>query len=289
MGCFNNKKMTATNKAQTFFDKQGHRGCRGLLPENTIPAMLHALQLGATTLEMDIVFTKDSVAILSHEPFFNHEITTLPNGNFIPENEEKNYNIFNLTFAQTQQFDVGLKQHPRFAQQQKIAVHKPSLAIVFDSVQAYVQRYNIPYPYFNIETKTTPATDNIYHPTPTVFVDMLMNVITQKQMEKWVTIQSFDRRTLQYLHTNYPTIPTILLVEDTDTATVVEQIKNLGFNPTTYSPHYSMVNAQLVAFLKQQHIKLIPWTVNDLPTIKSLTVLGVDGIITDYPNLFNGQ
>jgi glycerophosphoryl diester phosphodiesterase len=94
---------------------------------------------------------------------------------------------------------------------------------------------------------------------------------------------------LQYLHTNYPTIPTILLVEDTDTETVVEQIKNLGFNPTTYSPHYSLVNAQLVAFLKQQHIKLVPWTVNDLPTIKSLTVLGVDGIITDYPNLFNGQ
>ncbi len=281
--------MTATNKTPIFFDKQGHRGCRGLLPENTIPAMLHALQLGVTTLEMDIVFTKDSVAILSHEPFFNHEITTLPNGNFIPEDEEKKYNIFNLTFAQTQQYDVGLKQHPRFAQQQKIAVRKPSLAALFDSVQAYVQLHHIPYPYFNIETKTTPATDNIYHPAPAVFVDMLMNVITQKQMEKWVTIQSFDMRTLQYLHTHYPTIPTVLLIEDTDATAATEQIKNLGFNPTTYSPHYSLVHAQLVAFLKQQHIKLVPWTVNDLPTIKSLMALGVDGIITDYPNLFNTQ
>src|SRR6476646_1278797 len=65
------------------FDKQGHRGCRGLMPENTIPAMLKAIDLGVTTLEMDIVFTKDTQAILSHEPFFNHEITTKPDGTLL--------------------------------------------------------------------------------------------------------------------------------------------------------------------------------------------------------------
>src|SRR6187401_2033310 len=88
------------------FDKQGHRGCRGLMPENTIPAMLKALDLGVTTLELDIVFTKDSVAILSHEPFFSHEITTKADGSFIEEKEEKNYNIFKMSFAETQQYDV---------------------------------------------------------------------------------------------------------------------------------------------------------------------------------------
>src|SRR5450432_4340860 len=75
------------------FDKEGHRGCRGLMPENTIPAMLRAINLGVTTLEMDIVFTKDKKAVLSHEPFFNHEITTLPDGSFIKEADEKKYNI----------------------------------------------------------------------------------------------------------------------------------------------------------------------------------------------------
>ena len=279
--------MTAYKNEEKKFDLQGHRGCRGLLPENTIPAMLHALQLGVTTLEMDIVFTKDSIAILSHEPFFNHEITTLPNENFIPESEEKKYNIFNLNFYETQQFDVGLKPHPRFTQQQKLAVHKPSLANVFDSVQAYVAQHHIPYPYFNIETKTTPATDNIFHPAPAQFVDMLMKVIKEKGMEKWVSIQSFDIRTIQYVHLHYPNIATVLLIEDVDKRSIQIQLKQLGFIPTTYSPHYSLVNAKLVAYLKQQQIKLIPWTVNDSATIKSLMLLGVDGIISDYPNLFN--
>src|SRR5580765_1631043 len=67
------------------FDKEGHRGCRGLMPENTIPAMIKAIELGVTTLEMDVVFTKDKVAILSHEPFFNHEITTTPGKKYIEQ------------------------------------------------------------------------------------------------------------------------------------------------------------------------------------------------------------
>src|SRR5438132_1072083 len=85
------------------FDKEGHRGCRGLMPENTIPAMLRAIDLGVTTLEMDIVFTKDGEAVVSHEPFFNHEITTKPDGTFITEVEEKNFNIYQITFTQTKQ------------------------------------------------------------------------------------------------------------------------------------------------------------------------------------------
>ena len=143
------------------FDKQGHRGCRGLMPENTIPAMIHALDLGVTTLEMDIAFTKDGVAILSHEPFFNHELTTKADGSFITEKEEKNFNIYTMIFAETQTYDVGLKSHLRFPQQKKIAVHKPSLTALFDSVQQYMATSNRPFPYFNIETKTQPATDNI--------------------------------------------------------------------------------------------------------------------------------
>ena len=187
--CSSNQKMTANNiilqnpplvSGDRGFDKQGHRGCRGLMPENTIPAMLHALDLGVTTLEMDIVFTKDSVAVLSHEPFYNHEITTKPDGSFIEEKEEKNYNIFKMNFAETQQYDVGLKPHPRFAKQQKIAVHKPSLAELFDAVKVYMKTNKRPFPNFNIETKTTPATDNVYHPAPAAFVDMLMKVLTSK-------------------------------------------------------------------------------------------------------------
>jgi len=269
------------------FDKQGHRGCRGLMPENSIPAMLHALDIGVTTLEMDVVFTKDSVAILSHEPFFNHDITTKPDGSFIEASREKTFNIFQMTFAETQQYDVGLKPHPRFPQQQKIAVHKPSLADMFDSVKAYMHQSKRPFPFFNIETKTSPLTDNVYHPAPAAFVDLLMKVIAAKQMEQYVMIQSFDPRTLQYLHQHYPSIPTVLLIEDFDKRTLDIQLKALGFIPTVYSPHYTLVNEELLQKCHQQKIKVIPWTVNEKEKITELKKLGVDGIISDYPNLFN--
>jgi glycerophosphoryl diester phosphodiesterase len=268
------------------FDKQGHRGCRGLMPENTIPAMLKALDLGVTTLEMDVVFTKDSVAVLSHEPFFNHEISTQPGGGFIDEKDERNYNIFKMNFAETQQYDVGLKPHPRFPQQQKIPAHKPSLSEMFDAVKEYMMRSRRPFPFFNIETKTTPATDNKFHPEPATFVDMMMKVIQEKGQEESVTIQSFDVRTLQYLHKNYPAIPTVLLIEDFDKRSLEAQLKDLGFTPAVYSPHYSLVTKELLDNCHQQNIKVIPWTVNDKAGIEKLRALHVDGIITDYPNFF---
>jgi len=291
--CSPGRKMTNNNPATnrtTAFDKQGHRGCRGIMPENTIPAMLHALDLGVITLEMDIVFTKDSVAILSHEPFFNHEITTVMPGeyleSYIEEKEEKKYNIFNMTLSETEKFDVGLKPHPRFPQQQKIAIKKPSLAALFDAVKIYMQTQNRPFPYFNIETKSTPLTDNIFHPSPATFVDGLMKVIKEKKMEQWVMIQSFDIRTLQYLHKNYPTIPAVLLIEDYDKRSLEDQLQQLGFIPNVYSPHYSLVTKELLEKCHAQKIKVIPWTVNEKENIEALKAMGVDGIISDYPNLF---
>lgn len=283
----NTQKNDIQKSASFLFDKQGHRGCRGLMPENTIPAMLHALDLGVTTLEMDIAFTKDGVAILSHEPFFNHELTTKADGSFITEKEEKNFNIYTMSFAETQTYDIGLKPHPRFPQQKKIAAHKPSLTALFDSVQQYMATSNRPFPYFNIETKTQSATDNIYHPAPEAFVDMLMKVIKEKGMEHFITIQSFDVRTLQYLHKKYPTVSTALLIEDYDKRSWWEQVTELGFHPSVYSPHYSLVSKLLIAHCRNYNTKVIPWTVNDKKEIKRLKAMGVDGIISDYPNLFN--
>ncbi len=281
------QKFPSGDSGTVVFDKQGHRGCRGLMPENTIPAMIYALGLDITTLEMDVVITKDKQVILSHEPFFNHEITTKADGGFIAEKEEKNFSIYKMTFAETQLFDVGLKPHPRFLQQQKMAVHKPRLADVFDAVKTDMMTRRRPFPYYNIETKTMPATDNIYHPAPAEFVELLMKVIKEKQLEDHVIIQSFDNRTLKYLHQHYPAIKTALLIEDYDKRTLNEQITALGFIPTIYSPAYVLATEATIKKCHQQNIKIIPWTVNDKKEIARLNVMGVDGIITDYPNLFN--
>jgi glycerophosphoryl diester phosphodiesterase len=297
--CSSNKKMTtninAVQKPQTtIFDKQGHRGCRGLMPENTIPAMVNALGLGVTTLEMDVVITKDKQVILSHEPFFNHEITSfLSSGTYaskwmnIEEKNEKNYNIYNMTYEETKFYDIGLKPHPRFPQQQKMKVSKPLLSDVFEAIKQEMMTRKSPYPFFNIETKTQTATDNIYHPAPAEFVELLMKVIRENAMEDFVIIQSFDFRTLQYLHIHYPTIKTAMLIEDYDKRTLEEQIKDLGFSPTIYSPAFVLVNDALIKKCHQQNIQVIPWTVNDKAKMAELKALGVDGIISDYPNLFN--
>jgi glycerophosphoryl diester phosphodiesterase len=282
-GCVSSQTQMNT---QDRFDKQGHRGCRGLLPENTLPAMLKALDLGVTTLEMDAVITQDGEVILSHEPFFNHEISTKPDGSPVTESEEKGLNIYAMPYEKVRLFDVGLRPHPRFPQQQKLAAAKPLLRNVIDSVKRYCRQKNLPFPQWNIETKSTPFTDNLYHPTPDVFVEKLVAVIRQGGIEQHAIIQSFDFRTLQYLHKQYPAIKTAMLVEDDDKRTLEKQLAALGFTPTIYSPHYSLVTPEVVKKYRDKGMKIIPWTVNDAETMKKLIALRVDGMITDFPDLF---
>jgi glycerophosphoryl diester phosphodiesterase len=269
------------------FDKEGHRGCRGLMPENTIPAMLYAIGLGVTTLEMDICFSKDKKPLLSHEPFFNHEITTKPDGTYIDEKEEKSYNLYTMPYDSIIKYDVGLKPHPRFPQQKKVKAVKPLLADLFRAVKEDMMTRRRPFPYFNIETKCMPPTDGIYHPEPGEFVELLMKVIKEYELQEYVIIQSFDPRSLQYLHRHYPLIKTALLSEADNKKNFAEQIRDLGFTPTVYSPDFLMVNEALIRNCHDQNMKIIPWTVNDKKKIDELKAMGVDGIISDYPDLFS--
>jgi glycerophosphoryl diester phosphodiesterase len=268
------------------FDKQGHRGCRGLMPENTWPAMRKALDLGVTTLEMDVVITKDKKVVLSHDPWFSKDITTKPDGSFIGEREERKLNINWMTYEEVKTFDVGMKPHPRFPRQEKIKAVKPLLSEVIDNVKQYMITSRRPFPYYNIETKSNPEFDGVFHPKPEEFVDLLMAVVKEKGIEDNVIIQSFDFRTLQYLHQKYPSIKTAMLIEDTDKRSLNEQVKALGFTPDIYSPAYQLVNEKLIANCHKQDIKIIPWTVNTKEEIEQLRKIGVDGIITDYPDLF---
>ncbi|HKB43170.1 MAG TPA: glycerophosphodiester phosphodiesterase [Chitinophagaceae bacterium] len=269
------------------FDIQGHRGCRGLMPENTIPALMKALDLGVTTLEMDVVITKDKKVVLSHDQWFAQEITTKPDGTYMGEREERKFNIYWMTYEEVKTFDVGMKPHPRFPQQQKMKVVKPLLLDVIDSAEAHSKTAARPLPYYNIETKSNPEFDGVFQPEPDEFVELLMGVIKEKRMKERVIIQSFDFRTLQYLHQHYPAVKTAMLIEDFDKRNLEDQLKALGFTPTIYSPDYSLVNKDLLKKCYHQNIKVIPWTVNDKETIKKLKAMGVDGIISDYPNLFN--
>lgn len=288
IGCLSHKNLHTIPLDNTLpaFDREGHRGCRGLMPENTIPAMTKALDLGVTTLEMDIAITKDGKPILSHEPWFAKEITTKPDGGFLTDNDEKKYVIYHMTYDEVKTFDVGMKPHPNFPQQLKMKVVKPLLADVIDSAEAHARATGRPLPFYNIETKTEPSQDSVYHPKPVEFVDIMMTTIVSKNIQPRVIIQSFDFRTLKYLNQKYPGYKTAMLIDEGDVRTIKDEIDALGFVPTIYSPAYSLVTRKLVEECHHKGMKIIPWTVDDKPTIEKLKLMGVDGIITDYPNLF---
>ncbi len=284
--CFSTRQ---SNKLEVKnFDKEGHRGCRGLMPENTIPAMLKAIDLGVTTLETDAIITKDKKVVLSHEPFFNHEISTKPDGTPVTEGEEKNLNIYRMDYTDVKKYDVGLRPHPRFEKQQKIAAIKPLLADMIDAVEQYCRDHKKQLPQYNIETKTQAATDEIYHPKPAEFVELLVGVIKEKKIESRVIIQSFDSRTLQYLHEHYPEFKTALLIEDYDKKAFALQLRDLGFIPSVYSPAFSLVTPLLVKQCREAGVGLLPWTVNEREKIIELKKMGVTGVISDYPDLFTG-
>lgn len=267
------------------FDIQGHRGCRGLFPENTIEAMKKAINLGVTTLEMDIVISKDKQVLLSHEPFLSHEICLDKSHNEILEATEHSYNLYQMNYEEIKTCDCGSKIHPRFKDQLKLKTYKPLLSEVIEFTENYIEKN---YPgrkiYYNIETKSDPKGDRIYHPEPKEFIDLLVTVLKEKSITDRIYIQSFDVRTLQYLHQKYPEFKTVLLVENK--LSIKENLKLLGFKPNVYSPEFILLDENKVKFLHKKGIKVIPWTVNNPDDMKKIISYGVDGLISDYPNRY---
>jgi len=266
-------------------DLQGHRGSRGLMPENSIEAMLEAIRWGVTTLEMDVVITKDKQVVLSHEPFMNIEIATLPVGVNNNENS-KAFNIFQMTYEEVKTWDVGSKFNPRFPDQRKMKVHKPLLKELIEAVESYTKANKLPQVAYNIETKMSPDTDELFHPGPVEFVDLLSKVIIDAGIANRTTIQSFDPRSLIELHKRKTPFQLSYLIEATSKTTSAQVLARLGFKPDIISPEYSMVDASFVQDFHQQKMKIIVWTVNQEADIKKMAALGVDGIISDYPNRF---
>jgi glycerophosphoryl diester phosphodiesterase len=279
--------MSCKHPATQKFDLEGHRGCRGLMPENTIAAMLKAIDLHVNTLEMDVVITADQKVVVSHEPFFSHEITTLPGGDTIEAKNEWQYNIFHMTYDSVKLYDVGLKPHPRFPSQQKMKAVKPLLADLIDAVEAYLIKTNEPKVFYNIEIKSLDSSDHVYHPAPEEYVDLLMKVIDEKKIEDRVIIQSFDIRSLKIVSQKYPAMKLSLLIDVGHQIPLKEFKKALGFQPAIISPEYSLITQQITDALHKENIQIIPWTVNDIEAAKKLYQIGVDGIITDYPDRIN--
>jgi len=281
------------------FDLQGHRGARGLMPENTLAGFAHALQLGVTTLELDLAITADGVPVVSHDPALNPALTRDASGRWLQGTGPL---IRSLPLARLQEFDVG-RTNPASAygrnfpsQQARDGETIPTLASVF----ALVQGMGADAVHFNIETKLFPDRP---HDTVDVtrFVDAVLAVIRQAGMVRRVTLQSFDWRSLRLVQQREPSIATAYLTTESPRfnnvrneawtagmdwrahASPAHMVKASG--GSIWSPNFNdLVDAAALRAAQQLGLRVIPWTVNEPSDMERLIGWGVDGIITDYPD-----
>ena len=266
------------------FYKEGHRGTRGLMPENTIPSMKKAIEDGANIIEVDIQISKDKKVMVAHDPYINRQISLLPNGNEIPESDEKRYVLHQMLYDSIRMFDVGSKYHPEFPQQKKLKTYIPLLGELIDSVEQFTKDKGYPAVIYNIEIKARPDQDGFLQPPPAELIDLVMEVVKSTDIGSRFYIQSFDIRQIQEVHNRYQGVVTGFLTSNKD-ATIEDNLRNIGFVPDIYSPNYKLVTKELIDAAHSKGMKFVPWTVNTLEEMKQLKSLGVDGIITDYPNL----
>lgn len=286
------------------FDLQGHRGARGLAPENTVAGFARALRIGVTTLELDLAITKDGAIVVSHDLHLNADITRGPDGKFLSGPGPA---IRSLTFDDLQRYDVGrLKPGSAYAarfpgQQPVDGARIPALTEVF----ALVRRAEAHHIRFNIETKLTPAS-GADTPYPETFARAVAVLVQEAGLAERVTVQSFDWRTLVALRKIAPEIErACLTIESADEDNIARgqpgpSAWTAGFDIeefdgsvprlvraagcAVWSPYVRNVTAATLTEAKSLGLKTIPWTVNEPADMQRLIGLGVDGLISDYPD-----
>lgn len=277
------QKEASEAMTEKIFDWQGHRGARGLLPENTVPAFLLALEYPKVkTLELDVAVSKDGQLIVSHEPWLSEHICSWPDGRPVTAAEADSLAIYQHTAAEIQAFDCGSRGNERFPEQQAMKVHKPKLSEVVQAAEQRARDMKRRLPWYNIEIKSQPEWDGTKTPDPEAFARLLLTAIEQLGIKDRSCIQSFDPRALEAVHQQDEQIVTAYLIENLEPAE--DNLAKLSFTPTIYSPYYMLVTANLVTLVHERGMQLIPWTVNDKETMQAMIALGVDGIITDYPD-----
>ncbi len=266
-------------------DWQGHRGARGLVPENSIPSFIKALEYPVKTLELDVAVSKEGIVIVTHDPYFHHDIASKPNGEPVTKKESEQLLIYEMTYEEIKTYDCGSRGHERFPEQVPQSVFKPSLVDMVKAIESHCQQINRDLPYYNIEIKSRPDWDNKMHPEPERYVKWVLNGILEANIASRCNLQSFDVRILREIKKQMPEMVTALLIWDGLKRTKFDNnIQNLGYQPEIYSPYYKYVNRKLVEKAHALGMKVIPWTVNEVSDMKKLIEDGVDGIITDYPN-----
>lgn len=260
------------------YDLQGHRGARGLLPENSIPGFLLAADLGVDTIEMDVVVAADSQIVVSHEPWMSSEICSHPDGTHVTEEEARSLNLYTMSYEEIAAFDCGSRGNPRFPDQEPRAVQKPLLSEALRAIENHSERTL----QYNIEIKSKEDGDGVFHPDVDTFAELLYEVLAEQDLLNQVTIQSFDPRSLEAVRRIDSQVTLAFLVSNE--LGLEANMDRLSFIPQAYSPNHNLVDRSLIDSVHGLGMAIVPWTVNDSDRMKELLYLGVDALITDYPD-----
>lgn len=254
--------------------KIGHRGWRGCYPENTMQATEALFKGGFSAVEIDVVVTGDGQLLISHEPWIAADYCLDSKGKSIPREAEKSHNIFEMTAHQIKAYDCGSKCHPSFPLQQRSRQTKPFL-------QDFLAAFDWMDRHLFLEIKSHPDGDNLFHPSPEEY-----GAIIEKEMRAFPYLQnvyfmSFDERIIQQLKHNRPNWKVMLLTETAD-ATFDASVTSIW--PDAIGVHHPLITPEKVQKWRNDSLQIFAWTVNEWPDINRVQQLGIDGIISDYPN-----
>lgn len=281
---------------------QGHRGARGLAPENTLPGFARALEIGVDVLELDVAVTADGVVVASHDPQLDPALTRGPDGQWIREHDLL---ISRMTYAELKNFDVG-RINPDSSYARKFPGQTPVDATPVPSLlelAALVRRTGNRKVRFNVEIKSRPDRPDLTLP-PEDFADRVVATLRESGIAERAVVQSFHWRALDRVRAVAPEIDTACLTSERDWLNNVNRgngrsawtgmdVEAFGGSVprlvqatgcAIWSPYHAEVTSALVDEAHALNLRVVAWTVNAPEDMASLIGLGVDGIITDYPD-----
>ncbi len=266
-----------------YIDVQAHRGGAGLMPENTIEAMKHALDMGVNTLELDLQVSSDGQVVVSHDPYFHHRYAIRPDGSYVQQEDPKEY-IYQMPYSDVEKYDVGSRPSEVWPGKACIKTVKPLADDLIDFVENYCKEKGYSPVRYNIEIKSKDMKgEGQLIPTYDAFATICCRFLASKYLGDRLVVQSFDPRALNYIHEKYPEFILSYLVDakapDFDTYMAM-----LKFTPQWLSPHHTITDEALVEKCREKGIKLVPWTVDEPADIERIINLGVEAIISNYPD-----
>lgn len=265
----------------------GHRGATGLAPENTIPGFKKALEYDIDAIELDVVISGDEQVVVSHEPWFRHDICLTPEGDSISQDSQKDHLIYEMDYEQIAEYDCGSVQREGYPDQENQPLAKPLLKDAIKEIENYIAQNDLKQVGYKVEIKSKASwyEEDDLQPDPEEAAEMVHEVLVEEEIVERVNIFAFNPRILDKFEDLDSSIPRVFLIPQSKTD-FDANLAELNSLPDVYAPNYNLVDSALVEQVHEKEMKLIPWTVNEYEDMVDLVNKGVDGIVSDYPNYF---